>query len=237
MPMDSLNLAVNPAVSPAASRIARRRVLQALALTPVWVQSPTVLAQNSDTKTQRYREVKPVQPTENPARIEVVDFFWYGCTHCNTFAAPLAAWKKKLPADVSYRYLPVAFEPRNENHTRLFYTLQALNKVDELHAKVFATLHSGPRQALIKPDEIADFAVAHGIERKLWLDTFNSFSVQTHVKRAQQVWMGYRIEGTPTLGIDGRYWTSPSVAGGSEAALKTADDLIEQLRRQRSGRK
>ncbi len=225
MSMDSFN------------RVTRRSVLQALALTPVWTQLPTAYAQGATTKADRYREVNPVQPTDNPARIEVVDFFWYGCSHCSTFAAPLAAWKKKLPADVSYRYAPVAFEPRNENHTRLFYTLQAMNKVEELHAKVFAAMHGSARQALIKSDEIADFAAAHGIERKLWLDTFNSFSVQTQTKRAQQLWQGYKIEGTPTLGIDGRYWTSPSIAGGGEAALKVADDLIEQLRRKRSGRK
>lgn len=215
----------------------RRRTLQVLVAAPAVAYLPMSYAQGAAPKADAYRDVKPVQPTENPARIEVVDFFWYGCSHCNAFLPYLSAWKKKLPADVFYRYLPVAFDPRNENHTRIYYTLEALGKVEDLHAKVFAAMHTGQRRNLIAPDEIADFASANGIDRKLWLDTFNSFSVQTHAKRAQQVWMGYKIEGTPTLGIDGRFWTSPSVAGGADAALKVADALIDQLRRQRSGRK
>lgn len=217
-------------------RFPRRRVLQALAAVPVLAALPCVHAQGGAPSPDQYREVKPIQPTENPARIEVVDFFWYGCPACNAFLAPLTAWKKKLPADVNYRYLPVSFDPRNEPHTRLFFTLEALNKVDELHARVFEEMHKN-KKPLRNAEEIADFAAARGIDKKLWLDTFNSFSVQTKVKRAQQVWMGYKIDGTPSIGIDGRYATAPSVAGSGEAALAVTDFLIDQLRRQRSGRK
>ena len=218
------------------NRFPRRRVLQAMAVAPVLANLPRAFAQGAGPRPDQYREIKPIQPTENPARIEVVDFFWYGCPACSAFLAPLSAWKSKLPADVNYRYLPVSFDPRNEPHTRLFYTLEALNKVDELHAKVFAEMHTS-RKPLRTPDEIADFAAAKGIDKKLWLDTFNSFSVQTKVKRAQQVWMGYKIDGTPSIGIDGRYGTAPSTAGSGEAALAVTDYLIDQIRRQRSGRK
>lgn len=213
----------------------RRQLLHTLAAGAL--VAPLIPSWAAPSKSEPYQEVKPIQPTENAARIEVVDFFWYGCSHCNNFLPHLAAWKKKLPADVSYRYLPVAFDARNEPHSRLFYTLEALGKVEELHAKVFAAMHNSPKRALLKPEEIADFAAAQGIDRKLWLDTFMSFSVQARAKRALSVWQGYKIDGTPSLGIDGRYWTSPANAGGAEAALKVADELIEQVRRQRSGRK
>lgn len=218
-------------------RSPRRRVLQVLVATPALAQMSWAYAQNPAPKPEQFRDVKPVQPTESAARIEVVDFFWYGCTHCNAFLPSISAWKKTLPADVAYRYLPVAFDKSSDVHTSLFYTLEALNKVEELHPKVFAAMHTGTRRAFRTADEIADFAAANGIDRKLWLDTFNSFSVQTKAQRARQVWMGYKIEGTPTLGIDGRYWTSPSQAGSAAAALQVADALIDQLRRQRSGRK
>ena len=220
-----------------ANRFPRRRVLQAIAAAPVLAVLPRAYAQGAGPKAgEQYREIKPIQPTENPAKIEVLDFFWYGCPACNAFLPPLAAWKKKLPADVSYRYVPVSFDPRNEPHTRIFFTIDALNKVDDLHAKVFAEYHN-KRKMLRTPEEIADFAAANGVDKKLWLDTYNSFAVQTRTKRAQQVWMGYKLDGTPSIGIDGRYITAPSMAGSGEAALAVTDYLIDQLRRQRSGRK
>lgn len=219
-----------------ASTFPRRTVVRALALAPVVAALP-VRAQGAAPKPgEDYREVNPAQPTENTAKIEVVDFFWYGCPACNAFLPTLNAWRKKLPVDVSYRYLPVSFDPRNEPHTRLFYTLDALNKVEDLHLKVFAAMHKD-RRRLANADEIADFVAANGIDKKQWLDTFNSFAVGTRVKRAQQVWTGYKIDGTPSLGIDGRYITAPSMARGTEAATAVADYLIDQLRKQRSGRK
>lgn len=218
------------------STFPRRTVVRALALAPL-VAAARVNAQGAAPKLgEDYREVNPPQPTENPAKVEVVDFFWYGCPACNAFLPTLRAWKQKLPADVSYRYLPVAFDPRNEPHTRIFYTLEALNKVDDLHLKVFAAMHKD-RRKLTHTDEITDFAAANGIDKKQWQDAYNSFAVGTRVKRAQQVWVGYRIDGTPSVGIDGRYVTSPSMAHGTEAATTVADYLINQLRKQRSGRK
>jgi thiol:disulfide interchange protein DsbA len=217
-------------------RFFRRTVLSALALAPVMASLPA-RAQGAGPKAGRdYREVNPVQPTENPGKIEVVDFFWYGCPACNAFLPALDAWRKKLPADVSYRYLPVSFDPRNEPHTRIYYTLEALNKVGDLHVKVFTAMHREKRR-LLAADEIADFAAANGIDKKQWLDTFNSFAVGTRIKRAQQVWTGYRIDGTPSVGIDGRYVTAPSMAGGVEVSLEVTDFLIDQLRKRRSGRK
>ena len=215
----------------------RRRVTHLLAAAPALAAWPQVQAQPKQPSFEQYREVKPIQPTENAARIEVVDFFWYGCPACNAFLPTLVAWKKKLPADVSYRYLPVAFDARNEPHTRIYYTLEALNKVEELHTKVFAVMHAGSRRQMRAADEIADFAASNGIDKKLWLDTYNSFAVGTRVKRAQQVWFGYRIDGTPSIGIDGRFLTAPSMAGSGQASLEVTDALIDQLRRQRSGKK
>lgn len=214
--------------------VLRRRLVQATVVTPVLAAWAPVLAQGAQPEKGKYRVVDPIQATENAARIEVVDFFWYGCPHCFSFMPALSQWKETLPKDVHYRYLPVAFDPRNEPHTRLFYTLDVLGQAEALHAKVFDAIHKQKR-ALRATDDIADFAQENGIDRKQWLDTFNSFSVQTRAKRARQVWMGYKIEGTPTLGIDGRYITSPTMAGSYAATFAVAEYWIEQLRRDKAG--
>ncbi|HRK57186.1 MAG TPA: thiol:disulfide interchange protein DsbA/DsbL [Burkholderiaceae bacterium] len=215
----------------------RRRLLALMAASPVLAHTlPRAYAQDGAPPADSYKTVNPVQPTLNRTRIEVLDFFWYGCSHCYAFLQPLMNWKATLPEDVAYRPIPVAFSQNNDNHSRLFYALQSLDRLD-LHAAVFAAIHGPQRRRLLATDEIADFAAAQGIDRERWLSAFNSFAIQTHAKRARQVWMGYKIEGTPTLGIDGRYLTSPSMAQGHQAALRTAEALIALRRRQRSGQR
>jgi thiol:disulfide interchange protein DsbA len=176
-----------------------------------------------------YIELRPPQPTESAGKIEVMEFFWYGCPHCASFEPDLSAWRRRLPADVAYRRNPVAFSDAQTPHSRIYYALEALGKTDALHARVFAEI-VGNRKPMLKTDDIADFMASGGIDRKQWLDTFNSFTVATRAMRAAQVWRAYKVDGTPTVGIDGRFTTSPSQANGRAECIRVMDFLIERIR-------
>jgi len=210
----------------------RRRLVLATALVPA-----TSIAQaqpKAPVAGKDYREVKPAQPVSTGNKIEVLEFFQYSCPHCATFDPDLEGWRKTMPADVEYRRLPVAFNPATTNHTKIYYALLQLNKVEELHRKVFAAYH-GQKKRLLDPNEIADFMAANGIDRKLWLDTFNSFGVATQASRAAQTWDAYKLDGTPAVAIDGKYLTAPSMVGSRAGTLPVMDHLIELARRQRNG--
>ncbi len=208
----------------------RRRFVLAAALVPA---ASVVHAQPKEPVALRdYREVKPPQPVDTGNKIEVLEFFQYSCPHCATFNPDLDAWRKKMPADAEYRRLPVAFVAATANHTKIYYSLLQLNKVEELHNKVFAAYH-GQKKKMIDPNEIADFMAANGIDRKLWLDTFNSFSVATQTSRATQVWEAYKLEGTPAVAIDGKWMTAPSMVGSRAGTLPVMDYLIGLARKER----
>jgi len=212
----------------------RRRFVIAAALVPA---ASVVHAQPKAPVAGRdYREVNPAQPVDTGNKIEVLEFFQYSCPHCASFDPDLEGWRRKMPADVDYRRLPVAFNAATANHTKIYYTLLQLNKVDELHKKVFAAYH-GQRKRLLDPNEIADFMAANGIDRKLWLDTFNSFGVATQTSRSVQMWEAYKLEGTPAVAIDGKWMTAPSMVGSRAGTLPVMDYLIGLARKERAAKK
>jgi thiol:disulfide interchange protein DsbA len=212
----------------------RRRIVVAAALAPA---VSLARAQPKEPVALRdFREVKPAQPVDTGNKIEVLEFFQYSCPHCASFEVDLEPWRKTLAADVAYRRLPVAFNAATANHTKIYYALQQLNKVEALHRKVFDAYH-GQRRRLLDPNEIADFMAANGIDRKLWLDTFNSFGVATQTSRAAQVWAAYKLEGTPAVAIDGKWMTAPSMVGSRAGTLPVMDYLIGLARKERAGRK
>ena len=209
----------------------RRRFVVAAALAPA---ASVTLAQPKEPVPGRdFREVKPAQPVDTGNKIEVLEFFQYSCPHCATFDPDMEGWRRKAPADVEYRRLPVAFNAATTNHSKIYYALRQLNKVDELHKKVFAAYH-GQRMRLLDPNEIADFMAASGIDRKLWLDTFNSFGVATQASRAAQVWAGYKLEGTPAVAVDGKWLTAPSMVGSRAGTLTVIDHLVVLARKERA---
>ena len=174
------------------------------------------------------RVAQPVPMTGD--KIEVVEFFGYWCPHCHAFEPALDTWVKKLPASVNFRRMPVAFNAAQEPAQRLYFGIEALGLVDTLHRKVFAAMHV-ERKRLDKDSEIADFAKANGVDPAKLQDAMKSFSVATKMRQARQLSEAYRIEGVPTLGIHGRFMTSPSIAGSQERALAVADALIGQARK------
>jgi len=169
-------------------------------------------------------------PIEAPAgQIEVVEFFWYSCPHCNAFEPMFDAWAKKMPKDVSVRRVPVSFRPDFEPQQRLYYVLESLGKVDELHKKVFNAIH-GEKQPLTTADQITAWAEKQGIPKARFVELYNSFSVSTKARKATQLQDAYAVDGVPALGINGRYFTSGTQAKTLERSLQVADYLIAQSR-------
>ena len=165
-----------------------------------------------------------------PEKIELIEFFWYSCPHCNAFEPRLVEWIKKAPPDVSIRRVPVAFRDDFVPQQRLFYTLEAMGKLDELHQKVFDTVHK-QRQPTDREDSILKFAEANGLDRAKFLELYNSFSISAKARRATQLQNAYQVEGVPALGIAGRYYTDGSLAGNMERALQVTEYLIGVARK------
>ena len=169
-------------------------------------------------------------PTEAPAgQVEVVEFFWYSCPHCSVFEPQLEAWSKKLPKDVTLRRVPVSFRPDFEPQQRLYYVLEGMGKVDELHKKVFYAIHV-EKQPLNSADLVAAWAEKQGISKAKFVEMYNSFSVSTKVRKATQLQDNYKVEGVPALGIGGHFYTSADLTQTMERALQVTDYLIGQSR-------
>jgi thiol:disulfide interchange protein DsbA len=165
-----------------------------------------------------------------PGKIEVVDFFWYSCPHCNAFEPSLVQWIKKLPADVVVKRVPVAFRDDFVPQQRLFYTLEAMGKLDELHQKVFDAVHK-EHKPTDREDSILQFAQANGLDVAKFKELYNSFSVSSKARRATQIMNAYQVEGVPALGVAGRWITDGTMAGGMPRALQVADYLIDVARK------
>jgi thiol:disulfide interchange protein DsbA len=167
-----------------------------------------------------------------PGKVEVIEFFWYSCPHCNAFEPKLEAWMKKLPADVILKRVPVAFRDDFVPQQRLYYTLEALGKVNELHAKVFQAIHA-ERQAMNREDLIIDWAGKQGLDKAKFKDLYNSFSVSSKARRASQLQDAFKVTGVPSIGVAGRYYTDGDLARNMDRALQVTDYLIAEARKTR----
>jgi len=158
-----------------------------------------------------------------------VEFFWYSCPHCNAFEPTLEAWVKKLPKDVAFRRVPVAFNDSFAPQQRLYYALEAMGLVDKLHAKVFAAIHA-EKLNLSKGEQIVDWIGKQGVDKAKFQEQYNSFSVVTKVSRATQLQNAYKVEGVPALGVAGRFYTDGSIARSMERALQVVESLVADVR-------
>jgi len=178
-----------------------------------------------------YRLLEKRVAVEAPAgKIEVVEFFWYSCPHCNAFEPRLEAWSKKLPADVVLRRVPVAFRDDFVPQQRLFYALEAMGKLPELHAKVFHAIHT-EKQRIDQEATILAWVAKNGVDQAKFQESYNSFSVSTKARRAAQLQDAYKVEGVPALGIAGRYYTDGTMAGNMDRALQVTDFLVADARK------
>ncbi|MCZ8383317.1 thiol:disulfide interchange protein DsbA/DsbL [Achromobacter xylosoxidans] len=201
------------------------RILAAAALTATAFFSPASHAQG----TQAYVPINPPLPSDTPGKIEVLEFFAYTCPHCAAMEPMVEDWAKTKPADVVLKQVPIAFNAGMKPLQQLYYTLLALDRPD-LHAKVFTAIH-GEHKRLIDKKAMGEWAAAQGVDRAKFDSVFDSFSVQTQVQRANQLAEAYRIEGTPSFAVGGKFMTSPVMAGNSyEGALQEVNKLIPMAR-------
>jgi thiol:disulfide interchange protein DsbA len=190
-----------------------------------------VLAQGNPVEGTHYTKLAQRAPVAAPAgKIEVVEFFSYGCPHCFSFEPTLEGWAKQLPADVVLRRVPVGFNAAYETYQKIYYALEAMGQLNAMHRKVFDAIHV-QRQRLDKEADIVAFMQANGVDGAKFAEHFKSFSVQTKQRQAKQLTESYRIEGVPTLGVQGLYVTSGSLAGSNERALAVADKLVQGVRK------
>ncbi len=195
------------------------------------VASPTiVLAQAPPVEGRQYVKLnKPVSTRAPAGKFEVIEFFWYGCPHCSAFEPRLQSWVARLPADVLFDRVPVAFraEPFS-THQRLYYALDRLGLVGAMQRKVFHAIHEG-RQRLADPSEISAFMAKNGVDVAQFMQAFEAATPQ--LEQANRLVDGYKIDGVPAMGIHGRFYTSGALAGGNEHALTVTDALIATLRK------
>lgn len=168
--------------------------------------------------------------TGTPGKIEVTEAFWYGCPHCYQFDPILQDWTKKLPADVSFVRLPVTWNPTHQIHARLFYTAQALGKIDEMHTAIFREIHLENRM-LTTESEIQAFFARFGVSADEFQKTFRSFAVESQLKRAKELTERYQIRSVPLMIVNGKYSTdAPGIKSLNDMVAVTGE-LVERERR------
>lgn len=192
---------------------------------------PFAQAQGGWVEGTHYVRLSQPQPGGTGGKIEVIEFFWYGCPHCNQFEPLLAAWLKRLPPDVAFRRVPVAFRPEPFGaHQRIYYTLETMGQLENMHKRVFFAIHN-ERQRLDKPDEIVAFMVKNGVDGAHFREVYDSFAVQSKQRQATALADAYKIDGVPALGVNGQYFTSGPLAGSLDRALQVTDFLIARSRK------
>lgn len=180
-----------------------------------------------------YIELKPPQSVDSPGKIEVIEFFWYRCPHCYALEPDLEAWVKRLPRDVQFKRVPGILNEDWAIDARIFYTLEAIGEVDRVHRQLFDVIHQqgGVR---LRGDAfakwIADWLAKQKVDMAKYDAAFRSFTVESRLRRAAQMASSYRLDGVPTLSVQGRYLVLASTS--QKAMLVTADFLIGEARKQ-----
>ena len=180
-----------------------------------------------------YTMISPAQPTDDAAKIEVVEFFSYGCPHCADFNPLVNAWAAKLPADVVFKKVPITFgRGAWENVARLYYTLEITGDLARLEGDIFKAIHSD-KVNLFEPGAMTEWVTKKGVDPKKFTETFKSFGVMSKVKRGDQMAQAYKVQGVPALAVDGKF-----MVGGKDfnEQLVIADSLIVKARSEKSGK-
>lgn len=176
-----------------------------------------------------YKVLEPTVPllSHGLNKVQVLAFFWYGCPHCNDLEPLLEPWIRKQAANtVLVQRVPVAFNKRFSGHSRLYYTLEAMGRLD-LHEKFFHALHVENKQ-IIDDRQIIDWVVAQGLNQAQFTQMFNSFGVDSKVQAANKLVQDYHLDGVPTIAIAGKYVTSPAITGSNQRTIQVTDWLVQQ---------
>ena len=210
----------------------RRSIVLALGLAPL----TALRAQTTPESGFDYTVLKPEQPVETKGKVEVIEFFWYGCPHCYALEPALESWVKKLPADAEFRRVPAVLSQGWVPHAQAYYAFEALGALPKLHRPFFDAIHRD-RLNIGNQEAFNQFLEKNGVEPAKFLEAVKSFGVQSKVRRAAQVSTAYRIDGVPALAVQGRYTVSAEQGKTREGMLATADHLIGVARKSLSAAK
>ena len=204
----------------------------AVAATALTVPAMPALAQPKQFKEGKdYNKLAKPAASDVPAgKIEVIEFFWYSCPHCNAFEPALEAWIKAAPKDLVIRRVPVAFNASFVPQQKLYYALEAMNKLPDLHAKVFRAIHV-EKLKLAKDDEIFDWIGKQGVDVAKFKEAYASFSSANLVRKASQLQEAYGVEGVPSMGVAGKFYTDGTMAGSMQSVLQVVESLAASLRK------
>ncbi len=172
-----------------------------------------------------YKKIE-AQPTGSGDKVEVLEFFWYGCPHCYHFEPDIRAWQAKKPGNVVFRRVPAIFRPEWKVHARAYYALLNMGVIESLHGKIFDEIHKH-RKPLNTRDSMADFVARHGVDRQRFIEEYNSFTVDGQVRKALKKQKAYNISGVPTVAVNGQYVTNGSMAGDYPTLIRVIEHLVE----------
>ncbi len=193
-------------------------------------------AANTAWANETYQEINPAQKGDDPSKIEVLEFFHYGCPHCRDFYPLINAWKKKLPADVSFRAVPAVWNNAQlAGLARLYYAAEITGERDKLESAIFAAVQDDKRP-LFNEEQVSEWVSGKVADPAKFIETYKSFGVGSQVQRSDQLARAMKIQGVPSVVIDGRFMTSASLSGSHENTLKVADELIARVRKERAGK-
>ncbi len=199
------------------------------------------LAQAQPAAGVEYRVLSPAQPTDAPGKIEVVEFFWYGCPHCYSFEPVLDPWLKKLPKDVHFRRVPAIFVDNSKSPpvvnyeyaqgARAFFALDAIGQEERLHKALFDAVHTGSRLRVADEAALTEWLGKRGVDTKKFAAAYHSFSVEARLKRAMQLTQAYKIDGVPTMAVNGKDVVITDNIRSFEQLLSITDYLVDQSRK------
>jgi protein dithiol oxidoreductase (disulfide-forming) len=176
-----------------------------------------------------YTVLQTAQPVDAAGKVEVIEFFWYGCPHCNEFEPYLEAWTKKQGPDVVFKRVPVAFRDDFIPHSKMYHALDALGVAEKVTPAVFNEIHV-KKNYLLTPQAQADFLATQGVDKKKYMEAYNSFSTQSAIQRDSKLMQDYKIDGVPTLVVQGKYETGPAATNSLPGTTQVLDYLVAQVR-------
>ena len=205
-------------------------------VTLAWVAvAPHAAAQSAGLDIEgRYEVLQPPQQTETGDRIEVVDVFWYGCPHCYTFLPMMEAYDLVKPEYVEIRRLPAIFRESWTAHARAFYTAKLLGVVDSTHRPLFEEIHE-QRNPTDHKEALAAFFERQGVDRGSFEQTWDSFAVESLVRKSILMQQRYGITGTPSVVVNGKYRVTGRLAGSYDNVIPVVMALVEKEREARQG--
>ncbi len=198
------------------------------------LSAPAIAQDEAFLEGAQYEVLSNTQAVSTGDKIEVLELFWYRCPHCNTLEVPLQEWLKNgKPDNAEYVAFPAVLSARWEPEARSFYTLEALDLLDELHGKLFYAIHSEHRK-LGSAELFAEWVEEQGYSAQDVLDTYESFAVNTKLNYAKTLTKNYEVQGVPAVVVDGKYRTSVSQAGDFDTLFEVINFLIEKSAAERS---